>query len=239
MSISVIPIRGLDIRLVPGAWPLPEDLRAAIGPRWAQMVAANPHLWDGRVLGVSIPQIGADGILRAEAREEAFSAFMVWRDAGFPEIGMRNMFGSGLIISNDGALIYGIMGPQTANAGRVYPPAGTLEPRDVTADGVVDVHASIAAELHEETGLDVAQARLGEMVAVLDGPRISLAQALHFDSSAEALLTRIRSNLEQQEHRELADVVAVRSAADAAKAGEVLPYAGALADAVGSGRLQL
>ncbi|RYE58244.1 MAG: NUDIX hydrolase, partial [Rhizobiaceae bacterium] len=64
MSIRVVPIAGVDIRFVPGPWPMPNELRASVAERWAAMIADNPHLWDGRVLGVTTPVIGADGILR-------------------------------------------------------------------------------------------------------------------------------------------------------------------------------
>jgi hypothetical protein len=239
MSISVIPIKGIDIRFVDGAWPMPDELRASVAPRWAEMSSANPHLWDGRILGVTPPVIGDDGVLRAEAREDSFSAFLTWREAGFPEIGIRNLFGSALIISADGFMIYGLMGEDTANAGRIYPAGGSLEPRDVLPDGRVDVARSTEVELNEETGLSHTDARLGNLVAVLDGPRISIGQAFHFDASADDLVERIRANLETQEHRELADVVALRRGADAAGRGQVMAYAAELLDAWQDGRITL
>lgn len=215
---------------------MPADLRAQVGPRWARLLAENPHLWDGRILGVTTPRIDADGVLRAEAREDAFSAFLTWRDLDFPEIGIRNLFGSALIVSGDGALIYGVMGAETANAGRVYPPGGSLEPRDVRADGVVDVAGSTDTELEEETGLLPSLAHKGALVAVFDGPRISIGQVYRFDEPCEGLVSRIRANLDRQEHRELADVVAVRSRQEAERAGAV-PYAAAVAEAFASGKL--
>ncbi len=239
MSIRVIPITGVDVRFVPGAWPMPEDLRASVAGRWAAMHEANPHLWDGRILGVSPPVIGEDGVLRAEAREDAFSSFLTWREAGFPEMGIRNLFGSALIMSSDGAMIFGVMGEDTANAGLIYPPGGSLEPRDVMPDGRVDVALSTDIELMEETGLDSARARRGAMVAVLHGPRVSVSQAFHFDATAEELLAEIRANLDAQEHRELADVVALRRASDGAGSGTVMAYAAALLDAWQDGKISL
>ncbi|UJW86693.1 hypothetical protein [Devosia sp. SL43] len=236
MTLPIIPIVGTDIRMVPGAWPLPDALRAEVRSCWARLLAANPHLWDGRIIGVSTPRIDADGILRAEAREDAYSAFLTWRDADFPEIGMHNLFGSSLVASNDGALIYGVMGADTANAGRVYPPGGSLEPRDVLPDGRVDVAGCTDLELEEETGLVPGDARKGMLVAVFDGPRISLGQMYHFDETAERLVARVRANLETQEHRELADVVVVRSGAEAERVGAV-PYAVAVAEAFALGAL--
>ncbi|MDB5527762.1 MAG: hydrolase [Devosia sp.] len=236
MKPSITPIAGTDIRLVPGDWPLPADLRAQVGPSWAKLSSANPHLWDGRIIGVSSPRIDADGVLRAEARVDAYSAFLTWRELGFPEIGMRNLFGSAVIVTSDNALIFGVMGAQTANAGRVYPPGGSLEPRDVLADGRVDVAGCTDLELEEETGLKASMARRGKVVAVWDGPRISIAQLYHFDEPAERLVTRIRANLDQQEHRELADVVTIRSGAEAKRVGGV-SYAVAVAEAFADGSL--
>lgn len=239
MSIRVLPIAGVDIRFVQGAWPMPEVLRASVSGRWAAMLEANPHLWDGRILGVSPPVIGADGILRSEAREDAFSAFLTWREAGFPEMGIRNLFGSALVVSADGFLILGVMGEDTANAGRIYPPGGSLEPRDVLEDGRVDVARSTEIELTEETGLDAADARRGNLVAVLDGPRVSIGQAFHFDASAEELVARVRANLDRQEHRELADVVALKRASDAAGRGQVMAYTAELLDVWQDGKISL
>ncbi|WP_052951523.1 hypothetical protein [Devosia soli] len=239
MSISIVPIKGVDIRFVEGTWELPRDLRASVGERWAAMLAENPHLWDGRIIGVTPPVIDEDGHLRASAREDAFSAFLTWREAGFPEIGIRNLFGSALIISSDGFMLYGLMGKNTANAGRIYPAGGSLEPRDVLPDGRIDVARSTEWELKEETGLDHAEARRGNLVAVLDGPRISIGQAFHFSDTADELVMRIRANLEQQEHRELADVVALRRAADAASRGHVMAYAAEILDAWQDGRIAL
>ncbi len=239
MTIRIVPLSGIDIRLAPGPWPLPPELRAAVPQRWAEMVADNPHLWDGRVLGVMHPRVDEDGVLRGRAHEDAFSTFMTWRGAGFPDCGITNLFGSALIVSNDGAIILGVMGADTANAGRVYPPGGSLEPRDVGPDEQVDVLGSIAVELTEETGLDIAEARVGALLAIFDGPRVSVAQGLHFPQSAEVLLARIRENLDTQEHRELADVVAVRTLAELEAAGEVLPYIGALLSAYEERRVSL
>ena len=127
-------------------------MRAEAARHWSRLTEANPHLWDGRILGVvaaaarDLPLLIEDGVLRAEALEEAYSVFIHWRDSGFPEIGIRNLFGSALVASKDGALLYGLMGGTTANAGRVYPPGGSLEPSDVDDAGRVGVLASIARE---------------------------------------------------------------------------------------------
>jgi 8-oxo-dGTP pyrophosphatase MutT (NUDIX family) len=238
--MQIVPVSDIDIRRVPGRWPLTPVQRAAVADYWREATAANPHLWDGRILGLSAPDGGVPrlegGVFRAEAREDAYSAFMLWRQQGFPEIGICHAFGWALIVSGDNALIYGVMGGDTANAGRVYPPGGSLEPRDVLPDGRVDVPGCIALELEEETGLRTDEAEAGGMVVVFDGPRLSFGRVFRFVEPAEHLAARIRANLVRQEHRELADIVVLRSAADAGRAGAV-PYATAVAEAFFAGTL--
>ena len=238
--MRIVQVAQIDIASVPGPWPLSESQRAAVADYWRGATEANPHLWDGRILGLSAPGGGMpsveNGVFRAEAREDAYSAFMLWRQQGFPEIGIWHAFGWALIVSSDNALIYGVMGGQTANAGRVYPPGGSLEPRDVLPDGRVDVRRSIALEMEEETGLRVDEAVDGGMVVVFDGPRLSFGRVLRFAEPAADLAARIRANLDRQEHRELADIVVLRSRADAERAGAV-PYAMAVAEAFFTGTL--
>jgi hypothetical protein len=133
-------------------------------------------------------------------------------------------------------LLYGLMGGDTANAGRVYPPGGSLEPRDVRPDGSIDFLAQIEIELIEETGLDPADAQAGMVLAVLDGPKLSVGRVYRFDATADALRAKIVANFATQEHQELADIVIVRSLDDA-KAPNVQPYGTALADAYFAGLL--
>lgn len=235
----IIPLHDTDIRFVPEAWTVPQALRDEVPATWGRLLAANPRLWDGRILGVSGvgggPPTVEDGVLHGEAREDSFSAFMTWRDLGFPEIGVRNLFGSAVVITADGAVLLGKMGEWTANAGQIYPPAGSLEPRDIV-DGRVDVFGSVAQELNEETGLEVSDAVVGKTFAIFDGPRISVAYGLYFAESTARLVERVRANLAAQEHRELADVIAVRSRSELEAAGKFPPYVGELIDAFAEGR---
>ena len=237
----IIPIHDVDIRFVPEPWPVPRELRERVPETWARLVAANPKIWDGRILGVSGigggPPRVEDGVLRGEAREDSFSAFLTWRDLGFPEIGVRNVFGSAVIISSDNAVLLGKMGEWTANAGQIYPAAGSSEPGDVV-EGQVRVFDSLARELTEETGLSVVDARLGRTFAIFEGPRVSVARGLHFAEPMHTLQAQVRANLEAQSERELADVVAVRTRADLEAAGLFPPYVGALIDAFTAGRFE-
>ena len=237
----IVPIHDIDIRFVPEPWRVPQELRNKVPETWARLHAANPRIWDGRILGVSGVSGGPPrvegGVLRGEAREDSFSAFLTWRDLGFPEIGLRNVFGSAVVISSDGAVLLGKMGEWTANAGQIYPAAGSLEPADVV-NGQVRVFDSLARELTEETGLTIDNARIGRTFAIFDGPRVSVARGLYFAKGVEALQAEVRANLDAQSERELADVVAVRTRADLEAAGPFPPYVGELMDAFAKGRFE-
>lgn len=226
-------ITDVRLRLRSGAWPIADDLRPKIEAHWAACLTANPHLWNGRVLGTIAPgEPGGiaihDGVLTGEAVEGDFAGFIAWRDWGFPEIGIRNLFGSALVMSSDGALILGVMGATTANAGKIYPPGGSLEPADVNADGNVDVVASIERELREETGLNAGEATMEGMLAAFDGPRVSIGRVLRFPYKADDLVSTVMAELDRQEERELERVVAFRSAAELERP-EITAYSRAFA----------
>ncbi len=239
MAIEIRPIVATDFPLVPGEFPLPPELRARVPEVWARLLARNPSIWDGRIYGFTPPVIGSDGVLRAEAREDAYSAHLAWRDAGFPDIGLCHIFVTALICSSDGALLLGRMSGDTLNAGRIYPPGGALDPRDLGADGRIDAERAIGFELMEETGLDITDARKGALLAISDGPRLCISRALHFDLTADVLHETVTANLERQQERELDAVIVCRSTADGRRAGNLVPYAEAILDAVFSGVIAL
>lgn len=226
-------IKDVRLRLRPGAWPIADDVRPRIDAHWAECLAANPHLWNGRVLGTIAPSEPGgiaidDGVLTGEAVEGDFASFIAWRDWGFPEIGIRNLFGSALVMSSDGALILGKMGATTANAGKIYPAGGSLEPADVDDDGNVGVIASIERELREETGLHAAEAEVDGMLAAFDGPRVSIGRVLRFPLPADDLVATILAELDRQEERELERVIAFRAARELDRP-EVTAYSRAFA----------
>lgn len=231
--LMIRPVSAVRICVAPGGWPLDESMRARVADHWAGAVAANPRLWNGRVFGVFAPgRPGGlaveDGVVTGTAVEGDFAAFLAWRDWGFPEIGLRNLFGSALVLSADGALIYGVMGRHTANPGRIYPPGGSLEPRDLTPDGRLDVIRSIELELGEETGLDPADARVEGMLACFDGPRVSIGRIFRFDRPADDLAAAIGDFLAADADPELAAPAVLRTAPDA-RDERFPPYARAFA----------
>jgi hypothetical protein len=139
---------------------------------------------------------------------------MAWRDWNFPDTSVRNCFAMGAIRSADGAYLLGVMGTHTANAGRIYFPAGVPDPSDVEGD-VVDLAANVAREVAEETGLTSAHVTAEPgWSAVFTGARIALMQLLQAREAAVELRARILDHIAREAKPELTDIRIVRSRAD-------------------------
>jgi 8-oxo-dGTP pyrophosphatase MutT (NUDIX family) len=120
----------------------------------------------------------------------------------------------GALRSRDGAFLLGVMGSHTANAGRIYFPAGTPEPDDV-ADGALDLAGNVAREVAEETGLAADDyAAAPGWHAIPAGPRLALMKVLDADAPARDLHERMRTHIAGDQHPELADIRIVRGPAD-------------------------
>jgi len=87
--------------------------------------------------------------------ETDFASFLAWRDWEFPDREVFNGFGMARCAAADGAFVMGEMGGHTANAGRIYFPAGTPDLDDIKGD-TVDIAGSVVREVGEETGLSPA-----------------------------------------------------------------------------------
>src|SRR5262249_34329660 len=96
----------------------------------------------------------------------------------------------------------------------VYFPAGTPDPDDVS-DGLLDVGASIAREVEEETGLTPADYRpRAHWDCVVTATSIAMMQILDIDVSGEELKRWIEANLARQEDPELSAIGLVRNRAE-------------------------
>jgi 8-oxo-dGTP pyrophosphatase MutT (NUDIX family) len=204
--MPVYPILSLDLQLTPDRWDFALAERERIDAHWASLVAGNPGLWNGEVLMCSKVALAA-GKLEARFIRSDYASLVAWRDWGSSAPDALNCFGSAAVMSADGALLFGRMAAHTLNAGRVYPPGGSLEPSDVMPDGRVDVHGSIARELAEEAGLDVQEAEQGGFLAIFDDRRrLALAQILRFADSSTRLERRVRDYLAREHKPELAGI---------------------------------
>ena len=203
----------LDLSVQPWSWPFATKRRADIEAHFALRRRDKPRLWNGRVLLGRDPVFAGDR-LSAACFETDFASFLAWRDWGFPDRDVFNGFGMGALRCSDGAFLLGEMGAHTANAGRIYFPAGTPDPDDVR-DGRLDLAGSIVREVAEETGLDAADYTMDtHWSCVFAGPSIAMIRILQVELTGEALRLRIEASLARQMKPELHAVHLVRSRSD-------------------------
>jgi 8-oxo-dGTP pyrophosphatase MutT (NUDIX family) len=203
----------LDLTCGDFVWPFEQTGRAEIDAHFAVRKADKPELWNGRVLLGRDPVFGDDR-LSAQYFETDFAAFLAWRDWGFPDQTVFNGFGMGALRANDGAFALGEMGQHTANAGRVYFAGGTPDPTDLRG-ARVDIAASVAREVEEETGLTPADYRAAPAWdCVVTGASVAMMRLLDVDLPGETLRAKIEANLAAQTAPELAAIHLVRDARD-------------------------
>ncbi|MCF3640527.1 NUDIX hydrolase [Rhizobium sp. TRM95111] len=207
---QVFPLAGLAIRLAAGPHPFHAAEHVAAAANWQAEIAANPALFNGDMLLIDAPVLAA-GVLAANAHVTPYATFLLWRRRQ-PDCKGFHLFGLPLVVSSDGALIAVRMSRHTANPGKVYCAAGSLEPNDV-ADGRVDLFANMAREVHEEIGLVLADARADATVhAVRVDRAVTVLRVYRFGSTADELLAGIATHILHAEEQEIDQALAIRDA---------------------------
>jgi 8-oxo-dGTP pyrophosphatase MutT (NUDIX family) len=204
-AVTVVHVDRLQLAFEPKRWAFAHERRAEIDGYFQSLQRAKPAVWNGRVLLLHEHAL-ADGVFRGAFLETDYASFAAWRHWGRPAAAVCDCFGAAAIAIADGAFLLGVMGQQTANAGRIYFPCGTPDPGDIV-DGQIDLDFSVRRELKEETGLDVAEfdAEPG-WTTVFDLPLIAHIKVLRSRDNAEALRARVRSHLARERQPELADL---------------------------------
>ncbi|XYK80274.1 MAG: GNAT family N-acetyltransferase [Labrenzia sp.] len=210
---NVVPISEITLSVSSNAWDFETGNAAEIAAHFAEQQRRIPELWNGRTLKLTSHSFD-NGALTGVCTECSYAAFLTWRDWGAPDLTAFNLFGSAVIRSSDGALLYGVMSAHTATAGQIYPPGGNLDPSDVCPTGLIDIQGAIARELEEETGLRPNDLVPDDLLIVFDGARISVAQVFDSDRSAEALRHNIIAHSMASDEKELADIRIIRSGRD-------------------------
>jgi 8-oxo-dGTP pyrophosphatase MutT (NUDIX family) len=212
-AIRIVPVERLELAFAPRPWPFAQERRAEIDAHFEQLRSANPALWNGRVLMLHQHAI-AGAVFRGAYLETDFASLLAWRHWDSPDPGVINCFAMGALRGSDGAFVLGVMGAHTANAGRVYFPAGLPDLSDI--DGTrVDLARNVLREVGEETGLADADFEIEPgWTTVLAGPRIAQVKVLQARATAAELSDRIRAHLAREREPELADVRVVRGPAD-------------------------
>jgi 8-oxo-dGTP pyrophosphatase MutT (NUDIX family) len=223
--LTPIPVKSLDLRLRSGTWAFADAERSGIADHWRKLANDNPKIWNGDVLICTDVEM-KDGELRGRFLKTDYASFVAWRDWGWPDKTVYNLFGTAAVLSSDRAVLYGRMASHTLNAGKVYPPGGSLEMKDVLPDGRIDVMGSITRELEEETGLKAADAEWGELLAIFDEHRMAVSQVFRFADTAEALAAKVRGYLQTVHEDELSDIEIITGNS---RFNSTMPYAVALA----------
>ncbi len=206
----VFPLAGTDLRVLEGDHPIVVANGPAIRENWEREVAANPALFDGRLVLQHRLKLSEAG-MAGEAYVVPFSAFMWWRRQP-DRRGAIHLFSYPVLESSDGALVAIRMGAHTANPGQVYFAAGSLEPEDVV-DGRCDIDSNMRREVMEETGLDLSNAVEGEgLYAAHVRDSVSLFKVYRFDMTADEMVDFITAHMLVAEDKEIAGAVAIRSA---------------------------
>lgn len=210
---SVLHVDRLDLSFKPRPWPFALERRGEIDAWFAERRRAQPQLFNGRVLMLCEYRI-ADGVMRGTFLETDYASFLAWLDWGLPATGVWDCFGAAAVVTDDGAVLLGEMGAHTANAGKIYFPSGTPDPSDV-AGGRVDLEASLARELQEETGLDAAAFAAEPGWRIVELPsRLVAVKVMRAPFDARALEARVSNYLAKQAEPELRALHLVRGSAD-------------------------
>lgn len=214
VAAGVASVQTLDIALGDAPWRFEHEHSDAIAAHFARLRESKPALWNGPVLLFRDCAI-AENTFKAAAFRADYASFLAWLegidDGAETAAGVRNCFACPVVESRDGAFLLGEMAEHTANAGQIYFPCGTPDLDDV-ADGRVDLDASVARELREETGLLTADLVLVPgWTVVSDGPYVALLRRFRSALPADVLRDTVRATLRAEPNPELRDIVMVRA----------------------------
>ncbi|WP_294540192.1 NUDIX hydrolase [uncultured Rhodoblastus sp.] len=217
MRNGIFSVARIETALKPGPWDFARDEAARIDAHWRERLAEKPKLFDGRVLLLREAEILATpdgGLLRGGFFETDFRNFLAWRDFGFPDRAVYNCFSMAALRSRDGAWLLGESGAHTMNAGKIYFAAGTPDPNDIRGE-TVDLAASVAREMLEETGFSPEEAPPAPgWRIVVAGQKIACMQLRFLGLPAAQACARAQEFIADDPQAELARLHAVRGAAD-------------------------
>lgn len=207
---TVFHVDRVRMRIMTGDHPFHLAEREAIAENWRQEVAANPALFDGRMILQRRIGLIREGIV-SEGYVVPFSTFLWWRK--LPERhGALHIHAYPVLETSDRALVAIQMGAHTANAGMVYFACGSFDPDDVV-DGHCDPELNMRREVLEETGIELHDAIVSDGYHIAHFRRtVTLFRLFRFDQTADQMIARIERHMQVAEDKEIAGAVAIRSA---------------------------
>jgi 8-oxo-dGTP pyrophosphatase MutT (NUDIX family) len=195
------------------SWDYALRHKVAIAAHWQKARIERPKLFDGTIYLMGNYSLD-ESVLAGTLFPVDFKSFLYWREQGFPECGVRDAFGASVIRSSEGYVLLGRQSAGNLNAGLAYPPSGMIDGDDVRG-GSIDIDASIARELGEETGLAARElTRVPGFVVMSLPPWLPIAIEWRSSRPAEELRERMLAHVRREAEPELEDVVIARSPAD-------------------------
>lgn len=213
-ELRITHVANVEAWLRPMDWPWAMENRERIEANWQRRKAKTPKMFNGRVLMLRDLQLTPDRCINTYF-EVDYADLVAWIDLGHPDRSVANGFAMGALRGSDGAFICGVMDGHTANAGRIYFPAGTPDRSDVRPDGTVDLATSLTRELFEETGLGETDYHIeDEWIVVQRWPAVAMMRMVTLSVPAEEGAEAIRRTIAKQDPPELSDLRIVRGLQD-------------------------
>ncbi len=215
---GVYCVADVDLRVDVEDWPWAMARRAQVLAHFERKRAANPAYFNGQTFILAAHSLAAN-VFRASYAPADFASYLFWRDAGFPENGVRDGFGSAILRSAEGHVLLGRQAAGNVNAGSAYLPGGFIDRQDVRADGRIDIDGSVMREIEEETGLDPGRLdRVAGYRLSCAGPLISIGIEFRSRQGSEEMRAAVLAHLAQEAKPELVDIVVIRRPGDLAGA---------------------
>jgi len=202
----ILPLADVALPFEEGMHPWHKAHETDIMALWAREIERRPFLFNGDIVMHFPPRWEGD-VLAARSRMANFACLIYWLAQGGKEESAADdichFFGSPVLLSSDGAAIMVRMSAKTANPGQVYAPCGSLDASDVFGNKV-DLHANMAREVAEETGLDLAGATPeAGMHIYRNGGVYTCFRRFYFSQTAREIERRVKAHLEMQSEPEI------------------------------------
>lgn len=210
----VFDVSSFRLAVAAGEHPWVTGTRDAIERNWEREVDANSNLFNGRMVFQRELSFSG-GHIEGVAHLIPYAAFLHWRRSDRSH-GGHHLFAMPLILSVDNAVMMVRMAGTTANPGRVYPPAGSLDESDIVG-GFCDLDGNMRRETREETGLD-----LSDMVsesgyrAIHTASSVAIFRIFRSRLRAEDLTAAAERHILAESEPEISALIAIRSTDPAA-----------------------
>ena len=208
----MLEVAETDIVFDSAPHPYEVEHAEAIEANWQGEAARNPALFDGKVMLFSRLAWRA-GKLDASCHAVRFATYLYWRRTRASATA-EHLYSHAMPVTSDGALVTVRMGAHTANAGRVYFAAGSLDLDDVR-NGRIDIAHNMVREVREETGIDLSGCKRDAAYhGYSSNGGTVIVRRYYLAEPADVVERRIRHFIAAESDPEIAEAVIVRGEHD-------------------------